>query len=237
MELSIKIEFVVLPFILGSPWMSFFEYFLEYLLFIELSFPSLTLITCLDCLQDYRAMILYNLREWGGDLPLSYSLNHPIYRTYWFITISIKWLSKIDVKSLELAPNDRFHIHFKHRKETCLLIVLFMSTYKNMYSLLTYSFHGHRLMSQSAHEAVSRPVETIWWCQSRGRVTLMQIPWLLTKQKDLILNDFYSWDPLSGLFLRTMSPFESHIVVYNITGSWIRIACVLLIWGILRLVF
>lgn len=136
-----------------------------------------------------------------------------------------------------MAPNDRFHIHFKHRKGTCLLIVLFMFTYKNMYSLLAYSFHGHRLLSQSAHEAVSRPVETIWWCQSRGKVTLMQIPWLLTKQKDLILNDFYSWDPLSGLFLMTMSPFEGHIVVYNITGSWIRIACVLLILGRLRLVF
>lgn len=179
------------------------------------------------------AMVLYNLRDWSGDLPFRYSVNHPVYRTYWFITISVKWLSKIDVKSLELAPNDQFHIHFKHRKGTCLLIVLFMSTYKNMYSLLAYSFHGRRLLSQSTHEAVSRPVETIWWCQSRGRVTLMQIPWLLT---NLILNDFYSWDLLSSLFLMTVSPFESHII-YNITGSWIQIACVLLILGRLMLVF
>lgn len=142
----------------------------------------------------------------------------------------------IDVKSLELAPNDQIHIHFKHRKGTCSLFPL-CPLIKICTPYLPIPFMDIRLLSQSTHEAVSRPVETIWWCQSRGRVTLMQIPWLLIKQKDLILNDFYSWDPLSGLFLMTVFPFESHIIVYNIAGSWIQITCVLLILGGLRLVF
>ena len=177
---------------------------------------------------------------WGSTIQVLCELSH---LQNWFITISTKWLSKFDVKVLELTPNDQFF--FKNlnmyisniERELAYSLFPLCSFIKICTPYLPIPLTGHRLLSQSAHEAVSRSMETTLWCQSKGRVTLMQIPWLLTKQAELILNDFYSWGPLSGLFLTTVSPFQSHIFVNNIMGSWIQIARVLRILGRLTLVF